>query len=489
MNERMNRPEQKSVLVVGGGLAGMACAVALAGRGVKVTLLESRHALGGRASSFEDQEREGELLDNCQHVLLGCCTNLLDLYQRLGVREKVAFHRRVHFLDGRGRRHDLWGIGKRGGMPAPLHLGPSMAFFSALSLKERAAVVRAMLAMLRLGRKGRDRLEGIAFGEWLDRHGQPASVVKKFYDPVVVSALNEDTRKASAKYAIQVFQEAMLANARGYVVGLPACPLGELYRKLPEGVEVRLNARVEEVMWEQGKPAAGNQEPEAMTQAVGVKLRGGETLRGDAVVLATNHHAVQRWVAGLDAEVLKRDGRFAGLEKLESVPILGVHLWFDRPVMHEPSAALIEGPLQWLFRKDDAGRQLHGVISAAREWASVPKEKALAQFEAQVRKLFPAAGDAKLQRGVIVIEKRATFAPLPGTDAIRPAQSPPKAGIENLYLAGDYTKTDWPATMEGAVRSGYLAAEGVMSGLGLDANERVLVPDLRIQWPARLMGL
>jgi zeta-carotene desaturase len=481
-----------NVLVVGGGLAGIACAVGLAGRGVKVTLLESRHALGGRASSFEDQEREGELLDNCQHVLLGCCTNLLDLYERLGVREKVAFHRRVHFLEEGGRRHDLWGIGRNGGMPAPLHLGPSMAFFSALTLKERAAVVRGMLAMLKLGRKRRDMLEGVAFGEWLDRYRQPASVVKKFYDPIVISALNEETRKASAKYAIQVFQEAMLANARGYVVGLPACPLGELYRKLPEGVEVRVNARVEEVVWEGGKPEAGSRKPEGGgTRAIGVRLRGGDVLRGEAVVLATNHHAVQRWVASLPGETLKRDGRFGGLEKLESVPILGVHLWFDRPVMPPPmaSAALIEGPLQWLFRKDEAGRQLHGVISAAREWGSVPKERALAQFEAQLRKLFPAAGDARVERGVIVIEKRATFAPLPGVDRFRPSQAPSAEGIEGLYLAGDYTKTDWPATMEGAARSGYLAAEGVLAGLGMEMKERVVVPDLEVQWPARLMGL
>jgi zeta-carotene desaturase len=473
----MTHKPQK-VLIVGGGLAGMAAAVGLAAHGLAVTLLESRHALGGRASSFEDQEQPGELLDNCQHVLLGCCTNLLDLYRRLGVGDKVAFHGTVHFLDDRGRRHDLWGLGA--GVPAPLHLGPSMGFFSALSFSERTAVVRAMLAMLRLGRSGRERLESTAFGEWLDRHRQPAAVVKKFYDPVVVSALNEETRKASAKYAIQVFQEAMLANRRGYVVGLPACPLGDLYARLPAGIDVRLNARVDELLFESDSTGA--------TRASGVKLRNGDVLHADAVVLATNHHAVQRWVAALPPDVLARDGRFAGLDKLESVPILGVHLWFDRPIMREASAALIEGPLQWLFRKDADGRQLHGVISAARDWPPVPKEEALRQFEAQIRHLFPAARDAALQRGVIVIEKRATFAPLPGTDHLRPAQAPPPNGLANLYLAGDYTKTDWPATMEGAVRSGYLAAQAVLSKTAAPTPQ-LLIPDLPVQWPARLFGL
>jgi len=468
------------VVVVGAGIAGLACAAALAPRGIGVTLLESRHAPGGRASSFEDQERPGELLDNCQHVLLGCCTNLLDLYRRLGVLEKVAFFKRVHFLDARGRRHDLWAVG--GGMPAPLHLGPAMALFGLLTLKERAAVVRAMLAMARIGRSGREKLEGKPFGEWLDEHRQPAGLLAKFYDPILVSALNEESRLASSKYAIQVFQEAMLANRKGYVVGLPACPLGELYENIPAGVMLRTSDRAENVIFEKTN---------ASHRAAGVQLRGGEMITADAVVLATNHHAVTRFVAGLSEETRVSDGRFEGLEKLESVPILGAHLWFDRPVMREASAALVNGPLQWLFRKDSEGKVLHGVISAARAWVNVPKEQALAQFEAQVRSLFPGARDARLERGVIVIEKRATFSPLPGADRLRPAQGPPPAGIRKLILAGDYTKTDWPATMEGAARSGYLAASAVLAELGISESqpEPALVPDLAVQWPARLLGL
>ncbi len=244
--------------------------------------LESRHALGGRASSFEDAETPGELLDNCQHVLLGCCTNLLDLYRRLSVKQKITFHRRVHFLDGKGRRRDLWGLR---GLPAPLHLGLSMTFFSVLTLGERAAAVRAMLAMARLGRAGREKLETIPFGQWLDKHRQSPELIKKFYDPIIISALNEDTRKASTKYAIQVFQDAMLANSHdGYLIGLPAVPLGELYAKLPQGVDVRLNARVEELLF-------------ADNRITGIKLRNEEILSADTVVLATNHHAVQRWMA------------------------------------------------------------------------------------------------------------------------------------------------------------------------------------------------
>jgi len=348
-------------------------------------------------------------------------------------------------------------------------MGLSMALFSVLTIKERFAVARAMLAMLRLGKNGRDKLDALPFGQWLDSHHQSPAIIKKFYDPVLISALNEESRDASAKYAIQVFQDAMLAHRKGYRVGLPNCPLGALYEKSPCS-DLRLNTRVEELLFTNDRITA-------------LKLRSGETLDADAVVLATNHHAVQRWIP---QSLQLSDPRFRYLDKLESVPILGVHMWFDRPVMKLPFAALIDGPLQWLFRKDAEGRALHGVISASRHWTNIPKEEALQQFTAQIRSLFKPARNAQLMRGVIVIEKRATFSPKPGADAYRPSQAP-GAGIENLFLAGDYTHTHWPATMEGAVRSGYLAAEALAQTLGFDIP--FLLPDLPTQWPARLLGL
>lgn len=207
----------------------MATAVALESTGASVTLIESRKSLGGRASSFEDPQ-SGETLDNCQHVLLGCCTNLLDFYRRVGVEHLVRYERTVHFVDQKGNRHHLTGIP---GLPAPLHLGPSFMAFSALTLAERIKLSMAMLAMLRLGKTGRLALGDMSFGQWLDDHHQPDSLVEKMYDPILIGSLNEECRLASAAYAIQVFQDAMLANADGYVIGLPACPLGELYAKLP----------------------------------------------------------------------------------------------------------------------------------------------------------------------------------------------------------------------------------------------------------------
>jgi zeta-carotene desaturase len=290
---------------------------------------------------------------------------------------------------------------------------------------------------------------------------------------VIISALNEDTRKASSAYAIQVFQGSLLSNARGYVVGVPDCPLGKLYERLP-GVDVRPGTRVARLVFENASVSA-------------VELQSGETLQADAVVLATGHHAARRLVP---SDLAEADSRFGGSQQLEDVPILGVHLTFDRPVMTFPHAALIEGPLQWLFRKDAEGRVLHGVISAARDWVGRPKEECLALFEKQVRSLFPAAREAKLERGVVVIEKRATFSPLPGVDQHRPGQVPPEGGVENLFLAGDYTLSGWPATMEGAVRSGYLAADAVLRRMtphAAKSSSSFVVPDLPIQWPSRLL--
>ena len=455
------------MVIVGGGLAGIAVAAALHSAGVAVTLLEARRELGGRASSFQDAQT-GELLDNCQHVLLGCCTNLLDLYRRLGVEKKISWQRTVHYLDADGREFNLWAVP---GLPAPLHLSLAMGLFSALSISERFAMTRAMWAMLRIGRRERESLEPLPFGDWLKRHGQPDRLIERFYDPVVISSLNEETRAASTKYALQVFQDAMLAHRRGYLVGLPGCPLEELYAQRP-CPDVRLNTRVSEILFNANK-------------AVGVQLQNGETLHSDAVVLATNHHGITRWLP----EVLRlRDHRFSGLDKLETVPILGVHLWFDKPVMRRSHAALFEGPLQWLFRKDDKGMVLHGVISAARRWADMPRDQAAASFTTQLGRLFSGSG-ATLLRSRIVVEKRATFSPLPGSDALRPAQAPPAGGVESLFLAGDYTKTGWPATMEGAVRSGYLAAEEVIKSLQPDAHpSRFVVPDLPKEFPSKIIG-
>jgi zeta-carotene desaturase len=447
----------------------MAAAVALEDAGLRVTLIEARRTLGGRAGSFEDPQT-GEVIDNCQHVLLGCCTNLIDFYRRIGAIDKIRFERTIHFRDDRGTRHDLYGIDA---FPAPLHLASSLLKFGAIEFREKVALTRAMLAMAQLDRRGRESLTGVSFGQWLDEHGQPESLVKKFYDLIVISGLNENTRDASAQYAIQVFQDSLLASRRGYLFGLPSCPLAELYAQIPCR-DVRTGARVASLEFEHDRIRR-------------VALQSGESIDVDAVVLATNFQNALRLIGD---EWCNRDARLRSLDRLQSVPILGAHLWFDRPVMRESHAALMSGPLQWVFRKDESGTAVHGVISAARGFVGREKDQMLQAFELQLRGTLPEARDAKLLRGVIVIEKRATFSPVPGVEALRPAQAPGlNDSIRNLYVAGDYTQTGWPATMEGAVRSGYLAAKALLKRLAPSRARKFIADDLPLEWPARFLGM
>lgn len=454
------------IIIIGGGLAGIAAGVALESAGLSVCLLEARPQLGGRAGSFTDP-RSGELLDNCQHVLLGCCTNLIDLYRRTGALDQIHFQRDIFFAAGKER----WRLFGLAGLPAPLHLGPAMAAFTLLTTTERLELAAAMTRILCLSEGEFNELADVPFGQWLDDQGQCPELIRKLYDPIVISGLNELTRAAAASCAIKIFRDALLVHSRGYLFGLPQCPLGRLYERVLLR-DLRLSTRLSELCFDDRRVSA-------------VKTQDGQTLKADAVVLATNHHTLNQWIPG---DLWSADARFGGLSQLQSVPILGAHLWFDRPILSESHLALVDGPLQWLFRKDSSGCALHGVISAARDWIGVPHEECLAQFERQVRGLFPLAADAKLIRGSILMEKRATFSPLPGVNRLRPAQAPPAGGIENLFLAGDYTLTGWPATMEGAVRSGYLAADAVLRSLpGANHRASFVVADLPLEWPARSM--
>jgi len=453
------------VVVIGGGLAGMAAAVALESAGILVTLIEARRVLGGRAGSFQEPQ-SGEILDNCQHVLLGCCTNLIDFYRRISSLDLIRFERTIRFAAPDGRQ---WGLTGVRGLPAPLHLGPAMARFSLLSLRERLELMGAMLAILRISAEEFSDLADVSFGQWLDEHGQSPELVRKLYDPIVVSGLNEETRSSAASHAIKIFRDSLLVNRGGYLFGLPTAPLSCLYERLALR-DMRLSTRLAEICFDGGRAQA-------------VRLQDQTTIPCDAMVLATNFHTVRDWIP---PELLAADSRFNSLDSLQSVPILGAHLWFDGPVLATSHLALVEGPLQWLFRKDETACAVHGVISAARDWVGVPREKCLELFEKQICALLPKSEKRKLVRGVMVIEKRATFSPVPGVERLRPRQVPPPGGIGNLFLAGDYTQTQWPATMEGAVRSGYLAADGVLKLLHVD-HPGYCVADLPLEWPARSM--
>ncbi len=437
----------KSAIVVGGGVAGIAAALRLAQDGVAVTLLETRRKLGGRATSFTDV-RTGETLDNCQHVAMGCCTNYLDLCARLGVADKLAWTRRINWVEPGGRVSIL----KPGLLPAPAHMTGSFLTAAFLNLTEKMAIARAMFAILT---EDRARVASQTFSEWLAPLNQPPSVVHRFWTPVIVSACNLPPHRVAASCALHVFQEGFLANRHAPDIALARIPLVELYDPAETAIRtaggvVRLGVSVERIRTREVETAQG------------------ETLAADAVICAAPAERTARMV---DDEMRRRDPRFPALDHIEHSPILGVHLTFDRPVMSLPHCVLLDRPTQWLFRKSPAGDRAHAVISAADDWMDLTEDDIAARVLDDIRACLPAARAATLLRARAVKEKRATFAPTPATEAIRPATT----GPSGIILAGDWVNTGWPATMEGAARSGYLAAA---AALGRDVKW-ALRPDLR----------
>ncbi|TVQ32051.1 MAG: FAD-dependent oxidoreductase [Phycisphaeraceae bacterium] len=437
--EKKSRRGPKRVIVVGGGIAGVAAALRLAEEGVRVTLLETRRKLGGRATSFTDV-RTGEVLDNCQHVAMGCCKNYIDLCRRLGVERKIIWRKAIHWVETGGRTSAM----RPGALPAPAHFAGSFLAARFLGWRDKTAIGRAMLAM-----RSTDRTawRGRGFGEWLREHGQSESAVRDFWAPVIVSACNLDVERVCAEAALHVFQDGFLAGGRASWIGVSAAPLVELYD--PAEMAIRL--------------AGGELRLGVSVERLGpdwVETTGGERLEADRVISAVPFERVSRIV---DEGARIADPRFEKLERIGHSPILGVHLWFDGPVMRLPAAALVSRPTQWLFRKDSAGARVHAVISAADEWMGLDEDQIAQRVIEDVRACLPESRAAKLVRSRAVKEKRATFALTPEVQPLRPAPT----GPSGVILAGDYTQTGWPATMEGATISGYAAAEAAMEKSGM----------------------
>jgi squalene-associated FAD-dependent desaturase len=422
------------VIVLGGGLAGLSAAAALGGAGHSVTILEARPFLGGRATSYEIGE---ESIDNCQHVLLRCCVNLLDFYRRLGVDGKIAFHREYTFIEPGGRRSVL----RTGVLPAPAHFFGSFLGLSFLSLREKLAVGRAMRAILRESGTRVD-LDRITMRQWLEEKKQPAGAIERFWRQVLVSAVNEELDRMAASHGLHVFRQGFLAGANSHEMGVPAVPLGDLYSgdawKQIGNVEIRLRTPVEKIMIENG--------------AVRGVIANGEKFAADHYLCALPFERVPAVAPELGLD----------LSAFEHSPITGIHLWFDRPVTDLPHATLLDRTIQWMFNKGE-GRYVQLVVSASRSLVEMPRADVISLALKELAEFFPAVRDAKLEKAHVVKEVRATFSAKPGLESLRPVS---RTSVRNLFLAGDWTRSGWPATMEGAVRSGYLAAESVTAYAG-----------------------
>jgi squalene-associated FAD-dependent desaturase len=452
----------RNVAVIGGGLAGIAAAIELRGAGIGVTLLEARPRLGGATASFS----RGDLtVDTGQHVFLRCCTSYAELLAQLGMSGSVTVQDRfdVTVLSPGGRARL-----RRSGLPAPLHLGASLAGYRLLSLPERLRVARAALALRSLD-PAEPGLDAHRLGDWLGARGQNERARRKLWDLFIVSSLNIDGDEASVPLAATVLKTALLSGNSAADIGVPAVPLGELHGRAAAGLlgrlgaQVRLGAKATAV--EPGR-AGGFGVRVTGSGADGAVGEQNETISADGVILAVPAGPAARLAAAAGVQGAAR------WDDLGTSPIVNVHVIYDRRVTELPFAAAVDSPVQWVFDKTAvsglrSGQYLAVSLSAADGYVNEPTTTLRDRFLPALQALFPAAAGASVTDFFVTRERRATFRQAPGCGALRPGAA---TSLPGLLIAGAWTDTGWPDTMEGAVRSGHTAAQELIRALAAQAT-------------------
>ncbi|MGA2797268.1 MAG: hydroxysqualene dehydroxylase HpnE [Thermoguttaceae bacterium] len=451
----------KSVAIIGGGLAGMAAAAILCEHGLQVDLFEQSDRLGGRAGSMEEPWNH-QVIDQCQHVAMGCCGSFLDFCRRTGVEDCFQRHKMLHFIGPDGRQSDITAAAW---LPAPFHLLPGFFRLKYLTWRECWSIFRTLRKLIRLKIYKEYEIEIVR--AWLRRHGQSESEIRNFWSVVLTSALSETVDYASLAAAKKVFADGFCASRHAYELVTPRVPLGEIFdRRVPEwlerqGVKIHRGARAAEIAFrEKGE--------------VSVFLYNGNVQDYDSAIVAVPWFEAPNLFSASPANPPPKSKavilssstanflmKLVALKQIPFASITAVHLWFDRPITQLPHAALVGKLSQWIFNNNS---YCQVVISASHRIVIRYKQDELLKIVlADLAAVFPDARQATLLNSRIVTMPRAVISLQPGVDQLRPSQ---KTGTPNLFLAGDWTATGWPSTMEGAVRSGYLAAEELLKYLG-----------------------
>jgi zeta-carotene desaturase len=452
----------KTVTVVGGGVAGISAACALTEAGFRVQLVERRGYLGGRASSYL-HPGVGEVIDNCQHVLFGCCTNLIGLYERIGVLEKIHWTREMTMIEPGGRRSVLgpsW-------LPAPLHGLPKLLASKAFTLADKLALAQAFSQLMRpIPQQSTETLES-----WLKRNGQTPGAIERFWRLVIASALNADLDAISVPDAAHVLHEVFLKSAHAGDMGMSTVPLSELYCHAVQFLQARnssvhYNSNIDSITWDE----------EDSQWSVATLA---DVLQSDFLVLALPFEAT----AKLLPQMPPAEGANALAQRLshrQHWPICSAHLWFDREITGLDHAVLLDREIHWMYNKGriQPWRKLRGsylelVVSASRSFAALERNEAIARAVRELAEFFPAIVSAKLEKAALIKEMRATSCAPPGVSA----DSGPASPWPNCMLAGDWTATGWASTMESAARSGHFAAEAICAAV--DLPQTFFVPDLK----------
>lgn len=486
------RASQSEVVIIGGGLAGLACAVTLADREIPVSLYESRPRLGGRASSFADKQSE-QLIDNCQHVSMGCCSEFNRFCETVGIADYFQRASELYFVGPDSAAPDSIGPDSKVKplkvnrftasplLPAPLHLLPAFGGLSYLSWPEKIQLARG-LKQLALAKIELDDEPTMA--DWLVEHGQSPTVINRFWNVVLVSALSETLDRISLSHARKVFVDGFLRARDSWQVLIPTVPLEHLYGTVIQdylkqrGTKISLQTGVEKIRID-GQ------------QVAGVQLRDGTEINCSRVVLAVPH---QRIFDLLPTEFPGRE-KLTRIQQLESAPITSVHLWFDREITSLPHAVFVDTLSQWMFNRSrlmqnastESGYYYQIVISASHNLTGTARQgrtqsDIINAVISELALIWPEVNSAELLHSRMVTEHQAVFSVKPGVDQIRPSQS---TQVNGLYLAGDWTSTGWPATMEGAVRSGIQAAEFLLADLG--KQESLLLPPAEASFLSKIL--
>jgi zeta-carotene desaturase len=507
-----DRTSSRKVVVVGAGVAGLAAAVALAQEGVAVTLLERRPYVGGRAYSYLHPALH-EVVDS-QHVLVGCCTNLIDLCNQAGLADKIRWYDRQTWLEPatsvRPVRATTIAIGP---LPAPLQFAGSFLRAPMLDLADKLAIARALMGLA----NGAEQPDSVSVAQWLRRTRQTDRAIRHLWEPLVLATLNDTAANCTMRYAGKVFYELFLKNRTGGRLGIPIVPLSDFYAAaadlfLAHGGQVQLRSSVEQLIQQPDGPWL-------------LRCADRDYLADD-VILALPFEQTNRLLSTMSlcdpGGEAPRSTLLTDLAHFAHSPFLSILLWYDRPITDLHHAWLLDSPLHWFVNKslvrspenagvphpsgnegwDVSGPESAGVphpsrsegwevsppstsgtyveviIAGSRTTLTHSREQILAPALAELARFFPETRHARLLKSGILKEARATFSHPPGHDHLRPSQ---RTAWPGLFLAGDWTATGWPSTMEGAARSGRLAA-----GTLLADPTRFLTPD---PLPSALMRL
>ena len=459
----------RTVVVIGGGIAGLAASVRLIQLGLKPIVLEKRPFLGGRAYSFTDRETGAEI-DNGQHVFVGACDQFQQYIRDIGAWDQVRLEKRMALpVLKHGRLSQL----RARKLPGPLANLSALLGYRHVGLRGKMRILWGLLS-IRLTRLNPDSVhDHVTFEDWLRDHGQNDETIQNFWNLIILPSLNDNISVVSAYTGIMLFKIALLGPARNPAMGIPLVGLstlaGDNARQFIElhGGEIRTGIDVASLKIDDAR-------------ITGVLTTGGESIDGEAVISSVPAAAMTPLLPKVPGGPDGPDDFFTPAESIKTAPIVAVHIWYDRPVLRDKYVAVLDSPLQWVFNdtdlksRDDANSRKNAVgqhivisLSGAWDWKDRSKQELRAIFTAEMARVFPEAQRAKIHKFTVVKMLEATFRVVPGSQKSRLSQRTPLPGF---YLAGDWTDTGWPSTMESAVRSGNLAAEYIAEDMGAGAR-------------------